>query len=75
MKLICLKSENEKVIGLHYIGPAADEIISGYALAMKLGLRKELLDQSFGIHPSNSEDLFSLDITKRSGESFSKTDC
>jgi len=44
MKLICIKSENEKVIGLHYIGPSADEVIAGYALAIKLGLRKEHLD-------------------------------
>ena len=75
MKLVCLKNEENKVIGLHYFGPSADEVISGYALAMKLGLKKELLDQSFGIHPSTSEDLFSLEVTKRSGESYSKTEC
>jgi thioredoxin reductase (NADPH) len=44
MKLICLKNEENKVIGLHYFGPSADEVINGYALAMKLGLKKELLD-------------------------------
>ena len=44
MKLICLKNKDNKVVGLHYIGPSADEVISGYALAMKLGLNKDLLD-------------------------------
>jgi pyruvate/2-oxoglutarate dehydrogenase complex dihydrolipoamide dehydrogenase (E3) component len=44
MKLICLKSEDEKVIGIHYFGPSADEVIQGYAVAMKLGLKKEHLD-------------------------------
>lgn len=75
MKLICLKSENEKIIGMHYLGPAADEVIAGYAVAMKLGLRKEHLDASIGVHPSTSEEFFNMDITKRSGEDYSKTEC
>lgn len=48
MKVITHKlkegSENEKVIGLHYFGPAADDVIGGFALAMKLGLTKRILD-------------------------------
>lgn len=75
MKLIVLKSEDEKVLGIHYLGPAADEVIAGYAVAMKLGMKKEHLDSSIGIHPSNSEDLFNMEITKRSGEDYQKTDC
>jgi len=75
MKLIVLKSENEKVIGMHYFGPGADEVIAGYAVAMKLGLRKEHLDSSIGIHPSTSEEFYTMDITKRSGEDYAKTNC
>jgi len=63
------------VIGLHFIGPKAEEVISGYALAMKLGLKKKELDDSFGVHPSTSEDLHSLRITKRSGKDFVKGSC
>lgn len=44
MKVICLRNDNEKVIGMHYFGPSADEVIAGYALAMKLGLKKADLD-------------------------------
>ena len=40
MKLICLMSDGERVIGMHYLGPGADEAIAGYAVAMKLGLKK-----------------------------------
>jgi len=43
MKVITLKPE-EKVIGIHYFGPAADDVSGGFALAMKLGLTKRLLD-------------------------------
>lgn len=75
MKVIILKTNNDQVLGIHYMGPSADEVISGYAVAMKLGLRKEHLDSSLGVHPSTSEDLFNLEVTKRSGEDYSKTDC
>lgn len=75
MKLICLRNEKERVIGMHYFGPAADEVIAGYAIAMKLGMCKEHLDQSVGVHPSTSEDYFMMDATKRNGKDFRKTDC
>tara|TARA_B110000285_G_scaffold112289_1_gene127475 strand:+ start:625 stop:807 length:183 start_codon:yes stop_codon:yes gene_type:complete len=60
---------------MHYFGPGADEVIAGYAVAMKLGLRKKHLDDSIGIHPSTSEEFFNMDITKRSGKDFAKTEC
>lgn len=60
---------------MHYFGPSADEVIGGFALAMKLGLTKEQLDDSIGVHPSVSEDFFNLEVTKRSGEDFTKTNC
>ena len=75
MKVITLKPENERVIGVHYYGPQADEMIGGYAVAMKLGATKELLDKTIGVHPSVSEDLFNLTVTKRSGKEFRKKDC
>lgn len=74
MKVIVVKPE-EKVLGMHYYGPAADDVIGGFAVAMKLGLCKKHLDASIGIHPSTSEDFFNLSVTKRSGEEFRKTDC
>jgi pyruvate/2-oxoglutarate dehydrogenase complex dihydrolipoamide dehydrogenase (E3) component len=75
MKVIISKSNQEKVVGMHYYGPGADEAIAGYAVAMKLGLTKKDLDSSIGIHPSTTEDLFNLEVTKRSGEEYRKTEC
>jgi glutathione reductase (NADPH) len=74
MKVITAGKE-EKVVGMHYFGLGADEVIGGFAVAMKLGMTKEDLDSTIGIHPSTSEDLFNLDVTKRSGEEFRKTEC
>jgi len=75
MKIICERNEEEKVIGMHYLGPCAGEVINGFALAMKLGIRKADLDGSIGIHPTVGEDMFNLDVTKRSGKDYIKTDC
>ena len=75
MKIICERNKGEKVLGLHYLGPNAGEVIGGFALAMKLGLSKNDLDKTLGVHPTVSEDLFNLNITKRSGKDYIKTDC
>ena len=75
MKVITERADRQKVLGMHYSGPAADDTISGFAIAMKLGLTKADLDASIGVHPSTSEDLFGLDVTKRSGEDFRKGGC
>lgn len=48
-------------------------MIAGLAVAMKLGLCKRDLDFTIGVHPSASEDLYAMKITKRSGEDPRKT--
>ena len=46
---------DRRVVGLHYLGPNAGEVIQGYAVAMKLGATKEQFDATVGIHPTTSE--------------------
>jgi len=50
-KAVVLK-ENDRVIGLHYAGPNAGEVMQGFAVAVKAGLTKQQLDSSIGIHPT-----------------------
>ncbi len=40
LKVIVNKLDNEKIIGMHYYGPSAEEVIGGFAVALKLGLTK-----------------------------------
>ncbi len=54
-KLICDKTDKERVIGFHVAGPNAGEITQGYAIAMKLGATKKDFDMTIGIHPTCSE--------------------
>ncbi|XP_026192306.1 thioredoxin reductase [Cyclospora cayetanensis] len=69
-KLICLKSENMKVIGVHFVGPNAGEVIQGMAIAVRLGATKADFDKTVGIHPTNAECFTQLSITRRSGKNW-----
>ncbi|XP_012935347.1 thioredoxin reductase 1, cytoplasmic isoform X1 [Aplysia californica] len=74
-KLICNIADNERVIGFHVLGPNAGEITQGYAVAMRKGATKEDFDATIGIHPTCSETLTTLSVTKRSGASAEVTGC
>lgn len=60
MKLVCVGSD-ERVLGIHVLGPGADEMLQGFAVALKLGLRKRDLDATVAIHPSSAEELVLMD--------------
>lgn len=74
-KLICVISENERVVGLHILGPNAGEVTQGFAVAMRKGATKKDFDDTVGIHPTVAEDLTLLSVTKRSGLSEDKGNC
>ena len=59
MKLIVAKA-NQKVVGLHVVGPDAPEIVQGFAVAVKSGLTKERFDCTIGIHPTAAEELVTM---------------
>lgn len=59
MKMIC-KGEEEKVIGLHVIGLSADEMIQGFAVAVRMGATKKDFDSTVAIHPTSSEEFVTM---------------
>ncbi|MDX8403266.1 MAG: glutathione-disulfide reductase [Mariprofundaceae bacterium] len=59
MKLICVGRE-EKVIGCHMIGMHVDEMLQGFAVAIKMGATKQDFDRTVAIHPTSSEELVTL---------------
>jgi len=75
LKLITLKTQNEKVIGFHYLGPNAGEVTQGFGIALKLGATKADFDNLIGIHPTTAENFTTVSITKRSGVDASATGC
>ena len=59
IKLI-VNAINEKIIGLHYLGENAGEIIQGFAVAVVKGLKKSDLDETIGIHPTSAEEIVTM---------------
>ncbi|HVR20390.1 MAG TPA: glutathione-disulfide reductase [Polyangiaceae bacterium] len=59
MKLVVTGPE-ERVVGIHVIGLGADELIQGFAVALKIGATKADLDRTVAIHPTAAEELVTL---------------
>ena len=58
-KLITAGPE-EKVVGLHGIGYGVDEMIQGFAVAIKMGATKADFDATVAIHPTASEEFVTM---------------
>ncbi|UGB37118.1 glutathione-disulfide reductase [Frateuria soli] len=56
MKLVCT-GDDERVLGLHALGPGVDEMLQGFAVAMRQGLTRRELRSAVAIHPTSSEEL------------------
>tara|TARA_B100000929_G_C15470157_1_gene407572 strand:- start:95 stop:1429 length:1335 start_codon:yes stop_codon:yes gene_type:complete len=59
IKLIC-EGKDEVIVGCHIIGHGADEMLQGFAVAMKIGANKSQFDDTIAIHPTSSEELVTL---------------
>jgi glutathione reductase (NADPH) len=58
-KLVCVGPE-ERVVGIHIIGMGSDEMLQGFAVAVKMKARKKDLDDTVAIHPTSAEELVTL---------------
>ncbi|WP_113907813.1 glutathione-disulfide reductase [Aliidiomarina celeris] len=58
-KLVCVGTD-EKVVGLHGIGEGMDEILQGFAVAMKMGATKADFDSTVALHPTSAEEFVTL---------------
>lgn len=60
-KLVCLAegegAANERVLGIHLLGEAADEILQGFAVALKRGITLADLRATVAIHPTSAEEV------------------
>jgi len=64
-----------KVLGIHFVGPNAGEVMQGYGTAMKKGISFKDLEDTVGIHPTSAEEIVTLTVTKRSGEDSAAGGC
>lgn len=55
-KLVCVGAER-RVVGIHLLGEAADEILQGFAVALKRGITLDDLHDTVAIHPTSAEEV------------------
>ncbi|MCB1878022.1 MAG: glutathione-disulfide reductase [Chromatiales bacterium] len=61
MKLVCT-GEDQRVVGIHLVGDNVDEMLQGFAVAVKMGATKADLDNTIAIHPISAEELVTLKV-------------
>ena len=59
MKLVTAGSE-ERIVGLHVVGPGADEMLQGFAVAVRMGATKRDFDDTVAIHPTSAEEFVTM---------------
>ncbi|ETW16284.1 glutathione reductase [Plasmodium falciparum Vietnam Oak-Knoll (FVO)] len=59
IKLVCV-GKDELIKGLHIIGLNADEIVQGFAVALKMNATKKDFDETIPIHPTAAEEFLTL---------------
>jgi glutathione reductase (NADPH) len=59
MKLVTVGPE-KKVVGVHIVGDGADEMLQGFAVAVRMGATKKDFDDTVAIHPTVAEELVTM---------------
>jgi glutathione reductase (NADPH) len=59
MKMVTA-GKNELIVGLHVIGVGADEMLQGFAVAVKMGATKSDFDSCVALHPTAAEEFVTL---------------
>ncbi|WP_020557972.1 glutathione-disulfide reductase [Thiofilum flexile] len=59
MKLVVV-GEDEKIVGCHAIGLGVDEMMQGFAVAIRMGATKKDFDDTIAIHPVSAEELVTM---------------
>ncbi|HET9328886.1 MAG TPA: FAD-dependent oxidoreductase, partial [Steroidobacteraceae bacterium] len=59
MKLVTAGAE-QRIVGLHVVGEGADEMLQGFAVAVRLGATKQDFDDTVAIHPTSAEEFVTM---------------
>ena len=57
---ILVGEADDRVLGVHVVGPDAAEMIQLVAVAMRMGARKSDFDRTMALHPSAAEELVTM---------------
>ncbi len=59
MKLVC-EGPSQRIVGIHGIGYGMDEMLQGFAVALKMGATKRDFDDTVAIHPTAAEEFVTM---------------
>ena len=59
MKLV-LAGPRQQVVGVHIVGDGADEMLQGFAVAVRMGATLQDLNDTVAIHPTSAEELVTM---------------
>ncbi len=59
VKLV-VAGDDERIVGCHVFGPGSDEMLQGFAVAIRMGATKQDFDDTVAIHPTAAEELVTL---------------
>ncbi|MBS0580253.1 MAG: glutathione-disulfide reductase [Proteobacteria bacterium] len=59
MKLVTAGPE-QRIVGIHIVGAGADEMLQGFAVALRMGATKKDFDDTVAIHPTSAEELVTM---------------
>ncbi|MGH8286962.1 MAG: glutathione-disulfide reductase [Steroidobacteraceae bacterium] len=59
MKLVTVGAD-QRVVGCHIVGEGADEMLQGFAIAVRMGATKRDFDDTVAIHPTSAEELVTM---------------
>jgi glutathione reductase (NADPH) len=59
MKLVCV-GPDQRIVGCHILGNGADEMLQGFAVAIRMGATKADFDDTVAIHPTSAEELVTM---------------
>ena len=59
LKMVCVGAQ-ERVVGLHFLGRGVEEMVQGFAVAVKLGATRADFNRTVAIHPTVGEEVVLL---------------
>lgn len=59
MKLV-VKQDDQRVVGVHIVGPDAGEMIQMLGIAVKMGATKQQFDETCAVHPTIAEEIVTM---------------
>jgi glutathione reductase (NADPH) len=73
MKLVCA-GEDQRVVGIHLIGDNVDEMLQGFAVAVKMGATKADFDNTVAVHPISAEELVTMKVPEPEPQGYDHVD-